>query len=386
MHDNPSAAVGKRPSDILASSRRPETLGSVLEGAVSLAMGEPYFTTPAPIIDAAVSALTKGNTRYEALTGSPRLREAIASDLSRRAGNSIRASEVVPTHGASAGLGAVILAVVNPGDRVVIPEPTYSLYADQVAMAGGVVKWVPTRIDGSLDMDALAEAIPGAKLTILCNPGNPSGHVLTAGDVRAVVELVARSGRLVLSDEAYCDIVFDGRTFFSALELREFSDHVVVSRTFSKSFAMTGWRLGYVVASERVAAAVGLVHRSLNGALNSFVQEAALAALALPEKYYQDMVAQYTIRRDLVVDQLTGIDEVELATPQGAFYAFPRVKSNLNSDELTTRMAAAGVLVRSGREYGPTGEGHFRISFATDMESLTRGMARVVSVLTKELR
>jgi aspartate aminotransferase len=364
---------------IVNGSRRPASLGSVPAGAVSLAMGEPFAGTDPAVTAAAIASLEGGNTRYEALTGSASLRQAIAEKVSGESGRPIRADHVVPTHGASAGLAATVIALVNPGDRVVVPEPTYSLYADHIAMVGGVVDWVANNPDGSLDIGAVTAKLRGAAMVIVCNPGNPSGRIIDRGDLQTVARHAAEAGCYLVSDEAYSDIIFDGLDCASALSLDAPDDLVVCCRTFSKSYAMTGWRLGYVVASTPVADAINLVHRTFNGALNSFVQEAAITALRLNSA--EQLSREYQLRRDLVVSALAEITGVELATPQGAFYAFPRVDMEISSDELVARMADAGVLVRSGREYGPSGEGHFRISFATDMASLEEGLRRIRSVL-----
>jgi aspartate aminotransferase len=364
---------------IAAESRRPASLGSVPPGAISLAMGEPFAGTDSAVTDAAIAALKRGNTRYEAMTGSAALRQAIADKLSAESGRAIESAQIVPTHGASAGLAATVTALVNPGDRVVVPEPTYSLYADHIAMIGATVDWVANRPDGSPDVEALTAKLPGAAMVILCNPGNPTGRIMSRNDLHTVAIRSAQAGCYLVSDEAYHDIVFDGLEFASALNLPD-QDQVVCCRTFSKSYAMTGWRLGYVVASATVAASINLLHRTFNGALNSFVQEAALTALRLDTG--AQLSREYQVRRDVVVDELRALDAVDLATPQGAFYAFPRVDMPITSDELVSRMADAGVLVRSGREYGPSGEGYFRISFATDMASLQEGLRRIRAVLT----
>jgi aspartate aminotransferase len=370
---------------IRAASRRPASLGATPSDAISLAMGEPFAPTDPLVLDAAVSSMRAGNTRYAPLTGLPALREAIADRLTARHARTVASAEVVVTHGASAGLAATILALVNPGDRVVIPEPTYSLYADHVAMAGGEAVWIASRPDGALDVDRVVAALPGSCMVVLCTPGNPTGRMFDRDDLVAVGAAAAAAGAWFVSDEAYADIVFDGLSYFSSLDQPDIADHVICCGTFSKSYAMTGWRLGYVVAPEPAADAINLVHRTFNGALNSFVQVAGITALTLDDAWLADMRQGYQRRRDLVVERLAGIPAIDLATPQGAFYAFPRVHLPISSDRLTERMAAAGVLVRSGREYGPSGEGHFRISFATDLASLEEGLARVKTVLEGDL-
>lgn len=366
---------------IEAGSRRPKSLGTVPEGVISLAMGEPYAGTPQPVVAAAVRALAAGRTKYEPTTGSPSLRSALARHLSGRSVADIAPEAVVVTHGASAGLAAAALAVVNPGDRVVVPEPTYSLYADHIALAGGNVDWVPTTACGRLDLAAMDRAMAGATMVIVCNPGNPTGTVWPRQDLLSLGALAERHDCIVLIDEAYADIVFDDLHFSSGLDLPQFGERLIVCGTFSKSYAMTGWRLGWVTAEPGLADRINLVHRTINGPLNTFVQDAGLAALSTTDEEIDQLRAAYQARRDLVVEAVAGLSFVEMMTPQGAFYAFLRVHSDLSADELTSYLAQNGVLVRSGREYGPSGEGFIRVSFATQTDDLSEGLARLVSAL-----
>lgn len=362
---------------IAASSRRPASLGAAAPGAISLAMGEPDAGTPTAIVDAAVRSLAEGRTRYSPMTGAPALREALAGKISAEHAGPTTAREVVLTHGGSAGLAASMLALVGPGDRVLIPEPTYSLYADHAALVGAEVVWVPANPDGSLDLDTLGREAPTARMVILCNPGNPTGRVYSAADVHGVGGILADNpGLLLLSDEAYGSIVYDGLELVSALDLAEVSGQVIYCSTLSKTYAMTGWRLGYVVADGPLADKINLIHRTINGPLNTFVQDAALTALETPEADLRAATSSYQERRDLVLEALQGIPGVDMLSPQGAFYAFPRIASRLSSDEMAARFAEAGVMVRSGSEFGPSGEGHVRLSFATDHASLKDGLRR----------
>lgn len=370
------------PTRVVAVSRRPRSLGARVPGTISLAMGEPDVPTATAVVDAAVCALRDGRTHYAPLAGSEPLRQAIAAFLSTTRGRAIGPEQVVPAHGGSAGLAAAILTLARPGDRVLIPEPTYSLYADQVAMAGAEVVWVPNRADGAVDLDLIRELAPGARLLILCNPANPTGAVVSPERLRALSEIVASHGGLhLLVDEAYSEIVFDGARFTSALAMTDAADRTVVVGTFSKTFAMTGWRLGYVVAPVNLAERIALVHRTFNGALNTFVQDAAVAALATPRTDLVKMCRTYQRRRDIVMDALTRIPRLTITRPAGAFYAFPKIECGLNSSELAARFASGGVLVRAGSEYGPSGEGHVRVSFATDEESLNEGLRRFAHVI-----
>jgi aspartate aminotransferase len=344
-------------------------------------MGEPYAGTPNLVVAAALEALKTGKTRYERLTGSVSLREALATHLTIPRVRAIRSEEVVVTHGASAGLAASILALINPGDRVIIPEPTYSLYADHVAMAGGEVVWVHNRADGLLDLVAIESALPGARMVIVCNPNNPTSQIVNSAEMIQLAQLVERYDNLLLVDEAYADIVFDDAEFYSSLSLHHISDRVVTCGTFSKSYAMTGWRIGWVVAGKPLADSINLVHRTINGAMNTFVQIAAEAALKITSSELAMQAKEYQLRRDIVMDRLRGLGPLTINQPQGAFYAFPRIAMPVASDDFVEKCAAGGVLVRSGREFGPSGEGHVRLSFATDLENLQRGLDRFVSVV-----
>ncbi|NVM99856.1 pyridoxal phosphate-dependent aminotransferase [Arthrobacter sp. SDTb3-6] len=367
---------------IAASSRRPASLGTTAPGAISLAMGEPDAGTPSAIVDAAIQSLTAGRTRYSPMTGVPELREAIARKISTEHARPTAPCEVVLTHGGSAGLAASMLALIRPGDRVLIPEPTYSLYADQAALVGAEVVWMANNPDGSLDLDAVRKEAPSARMIMLCNPGNPTGRVYPAADIHRVgTILAANPDLLLLSDEAYGDIIFDGLEFVSALDLAGVSSQVIYCNTLSKSYAMTGWRLGYVVADGPLAEKINLIHRTINGPLNTFVQDAGFTALQTTQTQLQAAARSYRKRRDLVVERLGGLPEISMFTPQGAFYAFPRITSQLSSDEMAARFVRAGVLVRSGSEFGPSGEGHIRISFATDVSGLEEGLRRFVATV-----
>jgi aspartate aminotransferase len=370
---------------IISSSRRPKTLGAGNPGANSLAMGEPDSGTPTGIVEAAVNALTSGRTRYAPMAGSPELQHALATYTTAKYGRPTMSEEIVLTHGGSGGLAATMLALVNPGDRILIPEPTYSLYADHAAMIGAEVIWVPNLADGSLDLDTLQEQAADALMIILCNPGNPTGRVYPDSDLHRLEQLLQDNPNLLLlADEAYADITFDGGAFTSALTLTGARDQVICCSTFSKTYAMTGWRLGHVVAPAELASSINTIHRTLNGPLSTFIQDAALTALQIPDTDLQAAALSYQQRRDIVVEFLTGLPGVEMLTPQGAFYAFPRITSSLTSDEMAARFAEAGVLVRSGSEFGPSGEGHIRISFATDVDNLKEGLARFAATV-KEL-
>ncbi|WP_419999943.1 pyridoxal phosphate-dependent aminotransferase [Streptomyces boninensis] len=366
-----------RLAELRRLSRRP-ALAPAPPGSVSLAMGEPDLPTPPPVIEAAVAALRAGHTHYADQKGLPELRAALASRLPAHPGRTWTADDILVTHGATAALAAVVQAMIGPGDRVVIPEPAYSLYADLVVLAGGTVDFVPLAPDLHWDLDALAAALPGAAMMIFSNPSNPTGIVHTDHELKALGKLLDGSGTLVVSDEAYHRLVYPGHELTSALEIESLRDRTVYVQTFSKTYAMTGWRVGWLTGPREVVDAAAQVHRTYGGSLNTAVQHAALAALDLPDGVVDAMAERYGRRRELVVGQLAGVPGLHLVPPEGAFYGFLRYDSGLPSAAVARELADRGVLVRAGAEYGPSGEGHIRISFAAAEGDLRTGLARIV--------
>lgn len=359
-------------------SRRPATLGQVPQGAVTLAMGEPAGGTPQPIIAAAEAALRAGRTTYPQMLGTPELRTAIAAHLDLGTDGARPVDQVVVTHGAAAGLAAVFLAHLDPGDQVVLPEPTYSLYADLVAMVGAETEWVPARGDGTLDPERVLGSLDGARMLVLCHPSNPTGEVLTPEVLQTLIERCEELGVLCVVDEAYRDILLDDTVAFrSSADWLGRSEHVVLVGTFSKTFSMTGWRLGYVAGPAPVVSHVGTVHQTFNGQSAMFVQDAAVRAFEVLPTVLPPLLEHYRENRRLVVQALHDLGEaVTFAEPGGAFYAFPRIHTDLSSDQLVERFTKGGVLVRSGREFGPSGEGFVRLSFSGERTTVIEGLHR----------
>jgi aspartate aminotransferase len=378
-----SVVPALRIEELRRRSRRP-ALSPAPPGAVSLAMGEPDFPTPPPVVEAAAAALRGGDTHYADQKGLPELRGALASRLPAHPGRTWTAEDVVVTHGATAALAAAVLAMIGPGDRVVIPEPAYSLYADLVVLAGGIVDFVPLAPDLHWDLDALATALPGAAMMIFSNPSNPTGIVHREQELEALGQILDGSDTLVVSDEAYHRLVYPGHVFTSALEIESLRDRTVYVQTFSKTYAMTGWRVGYLAGPREVVDATAHAHRTYNGSLNTAVQHAALAALYLPDSAVDAMVDRYRQRRELVVAHLSGIPGLHLVPPEGTFYGFLRYDADLPSEAVVRELAERKVMVRAGAEYGPSGEGYVRLSFAASENDLRTGLARVVRYLGDE--
>lgn len=344
---------------------------------VSLAMGEPDFDTPPRIVQAAVEALQAGYTHYAPLLGDKALCSALADEVSAQSGNAVKAGEILVTHGGTAGLAAAILSIVNPGDRVVIPDPTYSLYADLVNMAGGICVPMPCRADLHWDLERLDRTLDGAKLFVFCNPGNPTGIVHSRAEIEALGQLVNQHDTLVIADEAYSDLVFTDCPFTSVLHIPAFAGRTLFCQTFSKSYAMTGWRVGYLAGPAEMIAAAARVHNTVNGSVNSAVQRAALVALTQCKDDVKRMYDVYRQRRVLMMEGLSAIPELKLNEPEGAFYCFPAYSLPIPAIDMVSLLREQGIAVRPGSEFGAAGEGHLRLSYAASSEAITEGVRRL---------
>jgi aspartate/methionine/tyrosine aminotransferase len=359
---------------IRRASRRPTARPA--PDVCPLQLGEPDFATPPHVVEAMVRALAAGHTHYAPPLGDPQLRCRLAAEVNKVSARRYESAEIVVTMGGTAAINAAVLALVDCGSRVVIPEPTYSLYADAVTLAGGIPVPVACGSDLRLDLDAIDVACAGARLLVLCHPCNPTGMVIRPSELERIADIARRHDVVVLSDEAYDHIVFDEGSFRSALMVSGLAERLVYCQTFSKTYAMTGWRIGYVAAPEQFATAVAVAQRTINGAVNSAVQRAALVALE-EETWPRSRLLDYRRRREVVVEALTSMPGVELRAPEGTFYAFPRFSQGLTSDQMTTVALKHGVAVRSGREFGESGESYLRVAFCVDDDRMALGLARL---------
>ena len=372
----PSQFVQRIRSSLRSSVRLPP-------GAVSLAVGDPDMPTPKHIVEALAEAVGAGYTHYVDKNGDPELREAIAESLSRRVRRTIGPTEVLITQGGTAAIASVMLANLDPGDRVLIPEPNYSLYADVARLAGATPVFVRQNALFHLDLDALEAEAPTAKMVIICNPCNPTGVVYEGEELHRLADLVRRHNLWFLSDEAYHQIVFDNRPFVSALELEGVEHRLLYCQTFSKTYAMTGWRLGYISAPASVVAAASRIHQTFNGPVNAAVQRAGLAALQGPTDWLDEIQAEYERRRDLLAEELAGTPGIDFRQTEGTFYSFLRSSLGLSSATLVERALAHGVAVRTGLEFGPAGEGWIRLSFSYSRATLATGLRRLRTAFTE---
>ncbi len=350
---------------------------------VHLEIGEPDFSTPEHIVTAACEAGRRGETHYTPTAGTLELRQAIAAKLERENGIVVDPeTEVVATCGASGAIAQALLAVVDPGDEVVLLDPYWSNYLPLVQLAEGTP--VVVRLDPEEGFRAGPERLerylsPRTKALVLNSPANPSGVALSEAELRALVELCVERDILVISDEVYEKIVYDGRTHFSPASEPAFRQHVITCNSLSKTYAMCGWRVGYAAGRADVIRHIIQVQEPTNGNITSVAQAAAVAALNGPQEAVGAMVEVYRRRRDRLVAGLNAIDGLACRKPEGAFYVLVNVGGlRQSSAALAAELVReAGVVTVPGSAFGGAAEGHLRLSFATDEARLDEGLRRL---------
>ncbi len=364
-------------------------LAEGLENVIYLNIGEPDFGTPDHIREAAKEAISKGYTHYTPDAGIPELREAIAEKESGK-GVDISPEQVLVTPGSTGGIYSAVMATVNPGDEVLLADPWYPGYRRAVQLAGGRLVGIPTRDEEgfSLNPDVVNELASSgrAKLIIVASPNNPTGALYSREVLRAIAEIAVDRGLWVLSDEVYEKFVYEGRKFVSMLEFPGMEEHAIIVNSFSKTYAMTGWRVGYAVGPKEVIEEMGKVNLATAVCVTSIAQYAALAALKGPQDCVERMVREYDERRSLVVRMMRDIPGVKFAKPYGAFYVFPNVEQlGMPSEDLAKFLAReARVVVSPGYpHFGPGGRGHIRISYSTSKGRLEEAMRRIGEALEK---
>jgi aspartate/methionine/tyrosine aminotransferase len=351
--------------------------------AVNLCVGQPGFDTPSHIIAAATRALEEGQTQYTPGLGIRKLREAISRKAWRDNGVEADAdTEVMVTAGAMEGVMLSLLAVVDLGDDVVIGDPCYTNYPGQIELAGGRPVTVPVLESNGFRMDPgdIESAITQrTRLLMINSPANPTGTVLEMEDLLAIAEIARRRDIFVLSDEPYERLTYDGVEHISLACLPGMKERTISVFTLSKTYAMTGFRLGYVVGPPKVIDVMHKLQEDVVSCIPAFVQQAGVAALDGPQDCVHRMVEEYDRRRKLVVQALNRIDGVSCLMPRGAFYAFPNV-SNLGrtSEEVALHLLESSrVVCVPGTAFGAGGEGHLRLSYASSMEHLEEGLSRI---------
>lgn len=369
-------------NEVLREVRRLQAEGRQV---VSLMRGQPDTPTAGPIVEAAQKALREGRTGYPDNQGEPGLRRAVARKLARDNGLSYDAErEILITDGATLGIATALAALLQPGDEVLLPDPIYDAYHSPIALWGGRAVGVRTTIrDGrfTLDRDALeASRTPRSRVLLLNSPWNPVGTVFSREELAGIVAFAEAHDLTVLSDEIYEALVYDGRTHVSPAALSDQARaRSILTNSLSKTYAMTGWRVGYCAGPAEVIGAMLLVLQQSSRGPATFVQDAAAAALEGPQESVDLMRAEYQARRDLVIDRLSGIPHVAVLRPEGGLFVMLDVRGlGRPSDEVRRRLLHdAGVVVIHGAAYGPGGEGMLRVSFAAGGEALERGLDRL---------
>ncbi|WIV66658.1 pyridoxal phosphate-dependent aminotransferase [Natrialbaceae archaeon AArc-T1-2] len=345
-----------------------EVFEAASEDAINLGIGQPDFPTPAHAREAAIEAIEAGETdAYTSNKGTLELREAIAATYDRDYGLAVSSGDVIATAGGSEALHLVLEAHVDPGEEVIFPDPGFVSYDALTRIAGGTPKPVGLREDLTMDPAAVEDAITDDTAAFVVNsPANPTGAVQSEADMREFARIADEHDVLCLSDEVYEHIVFEGE-HHSPLAFAE-TDNVVVVSACSKTYSMTGWRLGWVLGSTRRIERMLRVHQYAQACASAPAQYAAEAALSGPQEPVAEMVEAFERRRDVVVDGLEDAG-LEVPTPKGAFYAMPKVPEGW-CDEVLDR----GVVVVPGDAFGANGEGYARLSYATGMEELKEAL------------
>ena len=385
-----SAMVSKRLQEIPASGTIAiSNLVSQMKAdgvdIVSFSMGEPDFTTPQNIIGACCDSLDRGFTHYTPSLGIPALRKAVA-DVTRETDNvPCQASNVLITPTKQA-IFMIALAYIDPGDEVILPDPSWVSYEACIRLAGGVPVYIPTKYEEEFVIDpALVEAAitPKTKMIILNTPSNPTGGVIPGEVLKQIADIAMAHDIIVLSDEIYESIIYEGKHTSIASFPGMFDNTIIVSG-LSKTYAMTGWRLGWAIAPEQMIKDINKLQSHSISCCVSFVQEAAVEALTGPQDSKLAMVREFKKRRDLALDLIDEIPGLECNVPKGAFYVFPKYDADMPSAKLAEVLLKEGhVAVTPGTAFGPGGEGFFRVSYATSEDQIREGFDRIKKTLSQ---
>ena len=359
--------------EVLARAKALEAQGQKI---LHFEIGEPDFDTPAHIKDAAIQALHDGFTHYGPTPGLPILREAIAEAVSASRGIPVSPDEVIVTPGAKPVMFFALLAYAQAGDEVIYPNPSFPIYESMINFVGATPVPIPLLESNGFSFDMArfeASLSPRTKMIILNSPGNPTGGIIAAPDLRRIAEVALERGIMVLSDEIYGGMQYEG-TPMSIASLPGMQHLTIILDGFSKFYAMTGWRLGFAVANRAVIDHFTKLMANSASCTASFVQMAGVAALRGPQEASQRMVAEFRRRRELIVNGMNQIPGLQCATPQGAFYVFPNIQTlQYTSAEVATRLLSeAGVACLSGTAFGAYGEGYLRFSYASSEDNIRK--------------
>ncbi|MDO4903198.1 MAG: aminotransferase class I/II-fold pyridoxal phosphate-dependent enzyme [Limosilactobacillus sp.] len=358
-------------------------LAAKMDDVIDLSVGDPNLTTPAAIIDAAFAKAKDGATHYTAAMGMPALREAICDYYFDQYQLKYQPEQVMVTVGAEHALFLAFQAILDPGDEVIIPEPCFSPYVSQVKMAQGV----PVIVDGKpedgfkIDADEIAKKVTAKTKAIAINtPNNPSGNVMTEDEAKALADLAKEKDLLIFSDEIYADYLMPGQVFTPIAKFAP--EHVAIVSGMSKNFAMTGWRLGYIMGPEWLIGAVGAVNDSVTFAAPSISQEAGLYALKHHDELVAPIIKTFQERLEYLQTELPKIDWLDVSPVQGSIYVFADIRATgMKSVEFADQLLKkAGILVVPGLAFGECGEGFVRIAATQPLETLKKAVAKLKQI------
>ena len=363
---------------VLAKAKSLEAQGKDI---IHLEIGEPDFDTPENIRNATIKAINDGKTHYSPASGIPELRKALAEDVGKRRDIKVNPNQVVVTPGAKPIMFFSLFALINPGDEVMYPNPGFPIYESVINFIGAHAVPYPLREEKEFSFDInefLSLVSDRTRMIILNSPQNPTGGMLSQEDLKAVAEVAQQKDIVVLSDEVYLNILYEGR-HYSIASIPGMQDRTIILDGFSKTYAMTGWRLGYGVMNEELATKVEQLQINCNSCTCTFSQYGAIEAVIRPQDEVHKMVAEFKKRRDVIVDGLNAIDGISCLRPRGAFYVFPNItKLNISGEKFADLLLEKfGVAALSGTAFGEYGKGYLRFSYANSVENIKKALDRI---------
>lgn len=359
---------------------------------VNLVLGEPDFSTPVNIVNAAYKALMEGNTHYTHNSGLIPLRETIARKLKREQNISYEAaSEIIITAGAQEALFLTMKVLLNPGDEVILASPYYSPYINEITLGGGIPRFVTVYEENGFvyRYEDLKKAInKNTKAILLNSPANPTGGVADKKDLEGIAQIARENDLYVITDDCYQHFLYDDAKFTCIASLEGMKERTIVIDSLSKSYAMTGWRVGFAACNKEIYQNMMHLQENVMSCVNSGAQFAAIEAYEGDQEPLKRMIAKYAERRKLIIDGLNKIKGITCRYPKGAFYAFANIKgTGMKSEEFAMKLFEdQGVLLVPGSAFGDAGEGYIRISFATSEENITEGLNRIDRFVNKNLK
>ena len=378
-------------SRIRMFSEKLSDIAAQYDDVISFAIGEPDFIAPKNIEDACVEALRSGKSKYAPNAGLYSLREAISEKAEKIYGNHYDPeTQVLITPSGMDSLRMVFQALLDEGDEVIVPDPTWSNHPNHPVLAGGVSVCVPVRESHNFTYEIadLEQAVtPRTKAILLNSPSNPTGAVIHYDDLSAICEFAKRHDLIVVSDEVYYNIIFDGEKFWSPSMLDGMKERTIIVQSFSKTYAMTGWRLGYLLGPSDLILGIGKINENSISCVNTFVQIAGIEALSdRTEPELRKMVEEFQRRRDVVYKMINEIPGLSCAKPHGAFYAFVNIqKTGIDSETFANELLQEKhVGVVPGNGFGQSGEGFIRLSYATSIDKIVEGIGRIANYVKEK--